>query len=624
MLSTIVSWRDRHELGRALPQLIDLAKLVGGDLTIVNYSGSSLLLQSLTASLSGKFQIVAVDRQHYFNKATAQNIGAAHTSQPVLFFCDCDIIVDPNEVGRLAEIVLTYQGKFATLAGVRESETNSRKANQLVFFGYELQLRIANGRSVHIKDNEEDGETGTRQAPGLLLVRRDHFLAVEGYNAKLLGWGWEDQDIICRLTLGLGLDRINEGYATHISHDDVARLSAYPPVSSRWESRDAMFRQALANYDKGNFLGTYKHDSSTLFPVTRVTRFGPNDQETSPRPIKTSSPKPKVGLVCSSRRSRISACLIVRDEERVLPRCLDSLVGVCDELCVVDTGSADSTSAVARDYQAKVRYFTECNGSDGMMADFSAARNAALELATGDWVLQIDADEILEAGASNIRRHVLDGTYDRIGFTICSEGSRWISGRLFRRGAATKYRNRIHEYIECSGLFLADPEIVVHNLPDKNGKESSRDRNIRLCLIAIQENPDDGRNYHYLGNEYRLAGLLNEAKVSYEKALRLGNFRLGLFHSAYYLAMCYLLQEDWEGAVRAGLEAVRIDPRYAEGHCFMGDVYSCVGNQLFARIWYHNALQCVSPPSDAVFPIQYWAYSEHPRKRLREIARFVH
>jgi N-terminal domain of galactosyltransferase len=98
-------------------------------------------------------------------------------------------------------------------------------------------------------DNEEDAEKGTRQAPGLLLVRRSDFMRIEGYNGRLHGWGWEDQDMIARLTLGAGLRRIQRGVATHLSHGDTARIAHYPPVRDRWESRDRMFRQALSNYD---------------------------------------------------------------------------------------------------------------------------------------------------------------------------------------------------------------------------------------------------------------------------------------------------------------------------------------------------------------------------------------
>jgi hypothetical protein len=113
-------------------------------------------------------------------------------------------------------------------------------------------------------DNEEDAEDGTRQAPGLLFARREHFEAINGYNAHLHGWGWEDQDMISRLTLGLGLTRINEGRAIHISHDDQARIGFYPPVASRWESRDRMFRAALSNYDNNCFAGTFSQDVERL------------------------------------------------------------------------------------------------------------------------------------------------------------------------------------------------------------------------------------------------------------------------------------------------------------------------------------------------------------------------
>jgi hypothetical protein len=70
--------------------------------------------------------------------------------------------------------------------------------------------------------------------------------------------------MISRLTLGRGLRRIMSGNAIHLSHDDHARIAYYPAVTSRWESRDRMFRTALANYDDGNFLGTYDRDRTLV------------------------------------------------------------------------------------------------------------------------------------------------------------------------------------------------------------------------------------------------------------------------------------------------------------------------------------------------------------------------
>jgi hypothetical protein len=264
MLSIVVSWRDRIELRRALPSLIETARRVGGELVIVNFSGSQELLAQQTADARGPWKSVTVASEAYFNKAAAQNIGAHSSDHPLLFFCDCDIILDPEQVLALAHKLQRQPEHFATLAGVRESELNSRGGNHVVSFGYELRLRTADGRVLQIVDNEEDIEHGTRQAPGLLMVRRSDFLGVNGYNGELHGWGWEDQDMISRLTLGQGLTRITEGQAIHISHGDEARVAFYPAVASRWESRDRMFRKALSNYDERNFSGTYDRDVARL------------------------------------------------------------------------------------------------------------------------------------------------------------------------------------------------------------------------------------------------------------------------------------------------------------------------------------------------------------------------
>lgn len=269
MLSIVVSWRDRAELARALPGLRATAEAAGGEVVVVNFGGSPERLAAQLLGHEDAVRVVEVADQPYFNKSAAQNLGAAHAVHPLFFFCDCDIVLEPGTVLALAARVRDEPGTFATLAGVRESERNSRGGKHVVCFGYHLRIRTADGRLLEIVDNEEDAEDGTRQAPGLLLVRRGDFHAVGGYNARLHGWGWEDQDMIARLTLGAGLRRITGGYAVHLSHDDAARVSAYP-VADRWESRDRMFRQALANYDEADFQGTFGVDIHRFAARTRA------------------------------------------------------------------------------------------------------------------------------------------------------------------------------------------------------------------------------------------------------------------------------------------------------------------------------------------------------------------
>lgn len=273
MLSIVVTWRDRVELERALPALIESAQASSGDLTIVNYGGDDSLLAALLGARREQVCVVHVERQRYFHKARAQNVGASRTRHPFLFFSDCDIVYEHGTIARLLDLVRRNQGTFGTFAGVHESRVNSRGGKHVVNFGYELRIRTADGRSLQIVDHEEDAQNGTRQAPGLLLVRREDFLRIGGYNGELHGWGWEDQDMIARLTLGAGLRRICEGNALHLSHDDEARVRNYP-VADRWESRDRMFRQALQNYDLARFLGTYPEDVDAITRNVQGVRFG--------------------------------------------------------------------------------------------------------------------------------------------------------------------------------------------------------------------------------------------------------------------------------------------------------------------------------------------------------------
>lgn len=274
-LSIVVPWRDRDELRDVVPSLSKITSRYGGDLTIVNYGGDGHLLRSLLYEVGSRVTLVTVRNQRWFNKSRALNIGAAHTVHDLIFFCDCDIILSESALDELLSQVGSNPGAFGTLSGVKETELNSRNAGNVVMFGYTLKLRLANGKRLEIEDNEEDAENGMRRAPGLLMVHRVNFQKVEGYNGRLHGWGWEDQDMIARLTLGGGLVRLQSGWGYHISHDDAARIRFYPPVKDRWESRDRMFRDAMLSYDRGDFTGTLTADIADLTPFCTVEEVTP-------------------------------------------------------------------------------------------------------------------------------------------------------------------------------------------------------------------------------------------------------------------------------------------------------------------------------------------------------------
>src|SRR3989442_3351309 len=171
---------------------------------------------------------------------------------------------------------------------------------------------------------------------------------------------------------------------------------------------------------------------------------------------------------------RISACMMVKDEERILGRCLQSFRGSWDELIVVDTGSRDRTAQIARAHRAKFHPFNACNGPDGRIRDFSLARNAAIDLASGEWILWMDADDVLhEGGVERLRRHAERTRHAGIQVTIEWGRDSWLQTRLFKNEPANRFIGRVHEFPSIHGSLGADREIVVEHLPDKTGKESS-------------------------------------------------------------------------------------------------------------------------------------------------------
>ncbi len=132
----------------------------------------------------------------------------------------------------------------------------------------------------------------------------------------------------------------------------------------------------------------------------------------------------------NTQKPTLSVCMIVKNEEKSLPRCLESIKNVADEIIIVDTGSTDNTMSIARDFGAKVYQYA-------WKDNFSEARNHSLSHASCDWILQIDADEEREqADIPKLRQAMCHTDYKGIIVSIQSviKGSfhTFFNTRIFR------------------------------------------------------------------------------------------------------------------------------------------------------------------------------------------------
>ncbi len=201
---------------------------------------------------------------------------------------------------------------------------------------------------------------------------------------------------------------------------------------------------------------------------------------------------------------RLTACLIARDEENALPRCLASLQGVVDEICLLDTGSRDRTVEIARAHGATV-------GFRAWDQDFSAARNASLELAGGDWILQIDADEEIDpASIADLRRDLESGPPCRLVEVVLLDGTERPGlvrlPRLFRRDARIRYRRPVHESVleslEDARLSPPTPcrlRLIHHGYrPEIVENRGKRERNLSILRATRDAGKADAYDLYKL------------------------------------------------------------------------------------------------------------------------------
>lgn len=216
---------------------------------------------------------------------------------------------------------------------------------------------------------------------------------------------------------------------------------------------------------------------------------------------------------------RLSLAMIVKNEEANLARCLQSVEGLVNEMVVLDTGSTDGTVDLALSLGARVEHFPWVN-------DFSKARNAAISLCRGDWILVLDADETIDAMDHGkihaamthkemqgwylwLRDYFRSGAFIGLSGAVKPNASDYTEGReyshqtsyelvrLFRRQPLPVFQGRIHEvaeiYFQERNLPLGHLDAVIHHFgkidPEKD--LAKQKEYTRLAKLEAQTDPSD-------------------------------------------------------------------------------------------------------------------------------------
>jgi glycosyltransferase involved in cell wall biosynthesis/predicted O-methyltransferase YrrM/cyclopropane fatty-acyl-phospholipid synthase-like methyltransferase/Tfp pilus assembly protein PilF len=231
-----------------------------------------------------------------------------------------------------------------------------------------------------------------------------------------------------------------------------------------------------------------------------------------------------------SKTQSLSVCLIVKNEEKFLAQCLKSVREIAQQIVVVDTGSTDRTIEIAKEFGAEIYHHT---WSD----DFAAARNAALEHATGDWILMLDADEELPAAqharllADMKNPAALAARLPLVNSGLEAEGQSFVP-RLARNAPGAYYHGRIHEQVFSSLLplckawglktVMGTAEILHHGYNKELVQDRNKiERNLKLLQQACEENPNDVNLAMNLGLELVRSENLTAGIAKYREAFQL-------------------------------------------------------------------------------------------------------
>lgn len=298
----------------------------------------------------------------------------------------------------------------------------------------------------------------------------------------------------------------------------------------------------------------------------------------------------------------ISLVMIVRNEEVRLPKCLDSLSLEVDEIIIVDTGSTDQTLKVAQNYTDKVYSYSWSN-------DFSAARNFALQKATGQWVLSLDADEYLETKEGELRALVLANPaieayllplYNPTSENL-EEYNLFHVLRLFRNNGHYLFSGRIHEQVIVPTEQVVDiassPIIRHHFLPPKE-RRRKRERNLRLLKQCLQSAPHNPYLWYYTGVEWIMLNKPAKALPYLQASYELLPVDRPMFKTSA-LRYCVIALQSF-GEVPKALELIvegnSLYPQYADLLYLGGVLFREIQEYSQAVKWFKAALAAGSPP----------------------------
>jgi glycosyltransferase involved in cell wall biosynthesis len=298
----------------------------------------------------------------------------------------------------------------------------------------------------------------------------------------------------------------------------------------------------------------------------------------------------------------LSLCMIVKNEEKVLARCLESVQGFVDEIIVVDTGSTDNTKDIASQYTEHVYDFVWIN-------DFAIAKNEAIRKATSKWILVLDADEYLDRDQKDELRTFLSNNDPNLpvgyvlpiyNFIESVHSGKFLESsavRLFPNSPNLYFERPIHEQLAYRNGELLNknyPLTIFHTgyLKETAQEKQKSSRNLNIFKDLKSSKNFTEYDYFTLANEYSGIKDYKKALYYYERALTKNSETLTIFPFCRYQIVLVLIElRRYKDALSHITDNIKRWPQHPDYYSLKASVYENLGFNEEAIEYYLTAIQ---------------------------------
>jgi len=297
--------------------------------------------------------------------------------------------------------------------------------------------------------------------------------------------------------------------------------------------------------------------------------------------------------------------MIVKNESKIIKRCLESIKEIIDYYVIEDTGSTDGTQKIIKDFFDKLNIKGEIHNTKWV--NFGTNRTNALIKARGkaDYILLIDADMTIVIADEKFKEKLEKDMYSIV---QQSAGIEYANVRIIKGDLDSKYVGVTHEYIDCGKTEYTHEKLVTMYMPDYTDGSNRVDkfkRDIQLLTDGLRDKnlPMNLRQRYsfYLAQSYRDLGKHDKSIMCYKKRLMLGGWQEELFYCLYQIGIIYLMANENQKGIEALMSAYELRPTRMEPLYELIKYFRTHKQYNMAKIFAVKAMRGKIPDEDVLF-----------------------